>query len=164
MARDLRDGGGVVTLEPLVACLACGDAAGKDDLEGALAEGDFGDVGVVGVFGDAEVLEVEVVKGVNLPVQLLLEGDHARTSGLPTQLRLAEGSNSGNILLGVGIRAVRRELPGKGIKSNRKSGWISDREREFLKLGTSKLEESLPVITGEAAPLSTNTFIMTDLL
>ncbi len=68
VGRNLGDGRGPVPLEPLAAGFTSSDATRKHNLEGALAEGEFGDVGGAGILGDTQVLGVQVVERVDLPI------------------------------------------------------------------------------------------------
>ena len=59
-------------LEPGRLQFALGHLPGHDDLEGPLAEGEFGQV----VAGVAEVVGQQAVELVALPVEFFLQGDH----------------------------------------------------------------------------------------
>ena len=70
---DLGGGGRAVAIEPLRLLLAGGNLAGEGDLEGALAEGEGHGVGAA----VGEGLGGEAVEGVNLPIEVFLNADHA---------------------------------------------------------------------------------------
>ncbi len=165
---DLGDGGGAVAVEPGGLDLPGGLLACEHDLERPLPEVHLGNGGGCGGGGgEAGFLSVgeQPVGVVDLPVQLLLEGDHALAGAGPGVADGVEAVAGGRFVGGADCGGlVGGELVGEGVEGAAERERKLGGEREFLKLGASELVTLFPLLilvttTEAAAPLS-----LTDLL
>ena len=104
-------------LEPRRLQFALGHLPGHDDLEGPLAEGEFGQV----VAGVAQIVGQQAVKLVALPVEFFLQGDHPAPDrfGLRAGLGQPLGGRRGRLHHRLGqqprvLLAERVQLPSEG--------------------------------------------------